>query len=185
MSPAAASDARVRALLDERTAMLARRGIGQARREATRAFLVCALGSERCGLPLGQVASVLPGKSCTALPGAPAGLRGIVALSGGIVTVVDLAAALGLSTVEGSEAAGGHLVRLRSLEPPVALAVERVLGIAQVAASLESGAEAGRAGSLGGEAVSGYAPPGSDAAGGIGEGFSLIDLPRLLRRFLP
>lgn len=176
---------RMRMLLDERTAMLARRGLGRERREALRTYLVCDIGGEHCGLPLAQVAAVLPEKPCTALPGAPAGLRGIVALSGGIVSVIDLGAVLGLSGPGEAQAAGGHFVRLRAQEPPVALAVARVLGIAQIAASLESAPDPLRSGGLGADAVSGYAPPGSDAAGGIGEGFSLIDLPRLLHRFLP
>ncbi|MER2267639.1 chemotaxis protein CheW, partial [Methylobacterium oxalidis] len=124
---------------------------------------------------------------CTRLPGAPPALLGLVALSGGIVSVLDLARALGRG---GTPAEDGHLVVLRGTSVPVALAVDRVLGTAR----LDGEAQAPRPGEpsgepsavglgLGSEAVSGYAPAGPDATG-PGD-FALVDLPRLLRRYLP
>lgn len=178
-----ALDRRTQALLDARTSQLARRGTERSREEATSPFLVCAVGGELCGLPLGQVAAVLPDRPSTALPGAPAALRGVVALSGGIVSVIDLGIALGLPATPPQESGlHGHLVRLRAQNPPIALGVTRVLGIAHIAASAIG---AGVDGRLGAEAVSGYAPPGSDASGVIADGFSVIDLRSLLDRFRP
>ena len=131
------------------------------------------------GLPLTAVAGVTPERPCTALPGAPPALRGITAVSGVIVSVLDLAACLGLDRAETEE--GGHVVRLRAQEPPVALAVDRVLGIAQIETTLARPTVESE--SLGRGPLSGYAPPGSDRTGGIPEDFSLIDIPALLARF--
>ena len=73
----------------------------------------------------------------------------------------------------------GHLVVLRgSATPqPLALAVDRVLGIAP--ATTDSGAADPEG--LGNAAASGYAP-GADADR---PDFVIVDLPRLLRRALP
>ncbi|MEH3119241.1 MAG: chemotaxis protein CheW [Methylorubrum populi] len=178
--------ARTAALLDARAAALAGRRAAQERPVETRAYLVCACGAERYGLPLAAVAGVSPERPCTALPGAPPALRGITAVAGAIVSVLDLAACLGLdrSAADG----GGHVVRLRGQEPPVALAVDRVIGIARIDAALAgAGASGGSAGSsegLGGGPLLGYAPPGSDGTGDVREGFSLVDPPALLARFL-
>ncbi|GJE34931.1 Chemotaxis protein CheW [Methylobacterium oxalidis] len=183
--PRADEAGRIRALRRERTEALA--GRGQAARAAGggRAFLVCACGAERYGLPLAEVAQVLPARPCTRLPGAPPALLGLVALSGGIVSVLDLARALGRG---GTPAEDGHLVVLRGTAVPVALAVDRVLGTARLdGEALRPGESSGEPSAvglgLGSEAVSGYAPAGP---GGTGAGdFALVDLPRLLRRYLP
>lgn len=185
---------RVRALLDERSAALARRGRAEERAEkrvqARLSYLVCALGGERYGLPVAAVASVLPARACTPVPGAPPALRGIVTHAGAIVSVIDPGRALGLDgdgEEDGEERA--HLVLLRAQEPPVALAVDRVLGLADIPADAvgarvgSDGAEAGDA--LGLDAVSGYAPAGADAGAGVKDGFAVLDPKRLLRPFLP
>lgn len=169
--------ARTAALLDARAAALAGRRAGQAEVVETTAYLVCACGAERYGLPLAAVACVAPERPCIELPGAPPTLRGITAVAGAIVSVLDLAACLGLART-GDE--GGHVVRLRAQEPPVALAVDRVLGIARIDAALARSAN--EPDSLGRGPLSGYAPPGSDGTGDIREGFSLVDLPALLAR---
>ncbi|ACK83901.1 chemotaxis protein CheW [Methylorubrum extorquens] len=173
------AEARAAALLDARAAALAARTVGQERTIETAPYLVCACGAERYGLPLTAVAGVTPERPCTALPGAPPALRGITAVSGVIVSVLDLAACLGLDRAETDE--GGHVVRLRAQEPPVALAVDRVLGIAQIETTLARPTLESE--SLGRGPLSGYAPPGSDRTGGIAEDFSLIDIPALLARF--
>ncbi|WP_335645567.1 hypothetical protein [Methylobacterium durans] len=69
---------------------------------------------------------------------------------------------------------------------PVALAVDRVVGTGRIGGAEPEGpapAASALAIGLGSEAVSGYAParPGSAGAGD----FALVDLPRLLRRYLP
>ncbi|GJE62239.1 chemotaxis protein CheW [Methylobacterium trifolii] len=171
-------DARAEALRAARTAALARRGGTAAATVPTRAFLVCACGSERYGLPLSEVAQVLPMRPCTPVPGAVPALLGLVALSGRIVGVVGLARAL--DRAGAGDAADGHLVVLRLGAAPMALAVDRVLGLAHVAEAAD--AAAGRAG-LGNGPVSGYAPA---DPGGTGPGdFVVVEPGPLLRRILP
>ncbi|MGU3539076.1 chemotaxis protein CheW [Methylobacterium sp. A54F] len=167
--------ARVAALREARTQALARRGATAERAREGRAVLVCACGSERFGIPTGEVLRVLPLRACTPLPGAPPAILGIVALSGAIVTVVGLAAALGRPGAAAPEA--GHLLHL-SGPVPIALAVDRVLGTAQAGTEAAPGLDG-----LGSAAVSGYAPAG-DEPSGLGD-FTVIDLTRLLRRYLP
>lgn len=171
----AALDAKIDAMLDARAAALAARSAGADRRVETEGFLVCACGAERVGLPLAAVAGVTPPIPCTALPGAPTTLRGIGAMAGTIVSVLDLAACLGLGG--GSEA--GHLVRLRGQEPAMALAVDRVVGIARIEARPADASD-----TLGAGPLLGYVPPGSDRTGDVRDGFSILDLPALLARFL-
>jgi purine-binding chemotaxis protein CheW len=176
---AEAPAARLQALRAERSHLLARRGRGMAEAAGpTRAFLVCACGDDRFALALAQVAQVLPARPVTPLPGAPAAILGLIAISGRVVSLIALARALGRGASASDE---GHVVLLRGAGVPVALAVDRVLGVAEIAEAADVPALAGAG--LSTEAVSGYAPPG---AGPDGEpGFVVVDLPRLLRRYLP
>lgn len=195
IAPAAgdsSDDPRIRRLLDERTAALARRGVDIARQAATRPFLVCVAGDDRYGLPLDSVVQVVPARTYTSVPGAPPELLGLIALSGRVVSVLSLAGALSrpvASRADSSRAesttATGHILVLRGGIAPVALAVDRVLAVADVDGALTT--EPVLTGGLGADAVSGYAPaPGPEAAHQGGEaGFVVIDLPRLLRRYLP
>ncbi|WP_375453516.1 chemotaxis protein CheW [uncultured Methylobacterium sp.] len=173
---AAREAARAAALRASRTEALARREKAGRAAVPTRAHLVCACGSERFGLPLAGVAHVLPMRPCTPVPGAVPAVLGLVALSGRIVGVIGLARALGRPGA--GAAADGHLVVLRAAATPLALAVDRVLGVAHLAEQPE-----GTARGFGGEAVSRYAPAESGPTG-LGD-FVVIDLPRLLRRTLP
>lgn len=177
-------DDRIRRLLDDRSAVLARRGRAVSQAARTEAYLVCACGSERLGLPVSGIASIVAGKPCTPVPGAPPGLRGIVAIAGGIVSVIDLGEALGLARGDHTPETG-HILRLRAQEPPVGLAVDRVLGIAHIepSAVTDAAALAGDA-SLGGDCVLGYAPPDPSPARGIADGFSILDPRRVLQRYL-
>ena len=158
----------------ERAAALARRGIRASDTDAGLDHLVCACGSERYGLPLKAVAQVLPMRPLTPMPGAVPSLIGLIALSGRIVGVLGLARALGRPESGGEP---GHVVVLRGTpaHQPLALAVDRVLGIAQAPAATNPGG-------LGNEAASGYAP---GVAGADRPDFVIVDLPRLLRRALP
>jgi purine-binding chemotaxis protein CheW len=96
-------------------------------------------------------------------------------MAGTIVSVLDLSACLGLATGSGE----GHLVRLRGQEVAVALGVDRVLGIARIEAVPADPAEV-----LGGGPLLGYVPPASDRTGDVRDGFTILDLPALLARFL-
>ena len=170
MSGRAAIDER--ALREARTALLARRGREAVREAQGIEALVCLCGEERFGLPLSEVAQVLPARPCTPVPGAPPALLGIVALSGSVVSVLGLARAMGRGSAEGAVETV-HLVALRGGSAPVALAVDRVLGVGRAPPAEAPGFGAGP--------VSGYAPA---AAGGTGD-FVLVDLARLLRRYRP
>jgi purine-binding chemotaxis protein CheW len=168
------------ALLDERSASLAKRGRAQAG-VATRPVLLCLCGGDRYGLPLGEVAQVIPARTCTPVPGTPEAVLGLVALSGRVVSVIGLAAAMGRSDPGGEPP--GHFVVLRG-GAPVALAVGRVEGIVPVpvAAPADPGSSRDPRDQprLGSEAVSVYA-----AAGPQGGAVVIIDPRRLLRRYLP
>jgi len=174
--------ARAHRLREERSRALARRG-RRADAVATRAYLVCLCGPDRVGLPLDQVAQVLPGRPVTPLPGAGPAVLGLIALAGRVVGLIALGRALGRTADCDPET--GHIVVMRGAATPVALAVDRVLGVAQMPEGTldTSYAEAG----LSAEAVSGYAPAGTGSGTGTSaeSGFVAIDLPRLVRRFLP
>ncbi|GLS42178.1 chemotaxis protein CheW [Methylobacterium brachythecii] len=173
-----------RSLLDERSAALAARGRVAREVAEHRDYLVCALSTERYGIALGAIATVLPERPCTVLPGAPAALRGIISHAGIIVSVIDLGLALG-GTRGGGAGQSGHLLRLRTDGPALALAVDRVIRLASIEAdAITASPAAGPHPGLGAEAVSGYAPAGSENDGVAG-GFAIVDLPRLLRPFLP
>lgn len=179
------ADARHRALLDERSASLARRGRARAG-VATRPVLLCLCGSDRYGLPLGDVAQVMPARACTSVPGAPEAVLGLVALSGRVVSVIGLAEAMGRpgrGRDPGGQPASGHFVVLRGGSSAIALAVDRVEGIVPVpiAVPADPGSKRGGVGDprLGSEAVSVYA-----AAGPEGAAVVLVDPRRLVERYL-
>ncbi len=168
--------ARSRDLKAARTLALARRVDGGERARATFPYLVCACGDDRFGLALERVAQVLPGRAATPVPGADPMVEGLVALSGRIVGVVGLARALGRSAPDPAES--GHLVLLRG-EPPVALAVDRAIGIVRTGREgREPGAPAGSP--LGNGSASDYVP----AADGHPD-FVIVDPSPLLRRLMP
>lgn len=209
-SPMDAETLRLQALLEARTQALAGRGRDATEAARTEAFLVCTCGTDRYGLPLGAVAQVRPARACTPVPGAPPALLGIVALAGRIVSVLDLAQALGrpaqnlaLGRPDSAGPEAGHLVVLRGGTVPVALAVDRVAAVLDVAVPAAEAPAPGMDGTgLGEAAVSGYAAartlsaqavpgqvvPGQVVPGQVvpGEvGFVIVDLPRLLRRYCP
>ena len=171
----------------ERAVALARRSVAAAGPEAGIDHLVCACGAERYGLPLAAVAQVLPMRPCTPMPGAVPALLGLMALSGRIVGVLGLARALGRPESppegEGHGDHPGHLVVLRGTQAQtVALAVDRVLGIAATPGSSAGTPDGADPAGLGNAAASGYAP--ASAPDGRPD-FVVIDLPRFLRRVLP
>ncbi|RVU21551.1 chemotaxis protein CheW [Methylobacterium oryzihabitans] len=157
---------RVAALLDERTARLARRGAA-APAVPTRRVLLCRAGPELFGLPLEAVAEVSAARPCTPVPGAPPALVGLSGRNGVLVSVLDLAACLGLAA---GTAEAGHVVLLRREAPRIALRVARALGAVEATAD-EAAGRAPRHG------IAGHARAG-------GEGLALLDLDALLRPYL-
>ena len=170
--PAAAREVPARALRAARSAALAARVPVTGAPPPEVAYLVCACGSERYGLPLAGVAQVLPMRPCTPVPGAGPAMVGLIGLSGQVVGVIGLARALGRpEPARAGDRPPGHLVLLRGAHA-LALRVDRAIGIARRAGTPDGG--------LGNEAASGYAPAGT------GDGtpdFVVVDLPRLQGRY--
>lgn len=127
---AAPDAARRRAILAERAARLAGRAAAPEPERPTVRVLVCAVGDNLFGLPLGEVARVIPFARWGAAPGQHPALLGLVADEGRIRPAFDLAALLGApdAQVEG----GGWLV---ILAPPQRAALR--VGALPVAADAE------------------------------------------------
>jgi purine-binding chemotaxis protein CheW len=78
---------------------------------ATTAVLVFNLGTERYGLPLSELAEVLPYRGSTPVPGTPAALLGVINVRGDIRPVADLRTLLELASAGGD--GGAYVVMLR------------------------------------------------------------------------
>lgn len=88
-------------------------------------------GFERYGLPLATVREVVPPATMSLVPRAPEAVRGIMNLRGRIVTVVDLAALLGLERAPrgASASTAGKVVILDRGRRDLGLLVGEVEGI--------------------------------------------------------
>lgn len=87
-------------------------------------FVLFQLGSDRYALPAGEVAEVLPLVALKSLPGAPAGVAGLIDYRGTAVPVVDLSA-LAL----GRPAAQRISTRVLMVKYPVPRGGMRLLGL--------------------------------------------------------
>jgi chemotaxis signal transduction protein len=104
------SDAQRQALLADRAARMARRGL-QAAETPRERMLVCELGPNLYGLSLTEVRRVAPFERRGAAPARSAAALGLVAEDGAIRPVLDLAVLLGGGEPSGE---GGWLVLLAS-----------------------------------------------------------------------
>lgn len=92
-------------------------------------FLLLIAADRWFGVPLPDVLEVVSARACTRLPGAPPHVLGLMNLRGRVVTVLDLAGALGLAT---GGAATGRVAVVDHAGTRVGLAVEdapRILSI--------------------------------------------------------
>ena len=172
------SEENARLILEERTRNLAaRRPVAADPTTMAAPVLICVAGTELYGIPLADIAEILPAQTCVPIPDGPAALVGILGRRGRPVSVIDLSTALSMSA--SSETVFDHFVLLRREKPRVALRVERAQGVV-AATSLTS--EDGQA--FRNDAVIGYAeiPAGSSDKERV---VSLIDVERLIRPFLP
>lgn len=172
------AEERVQHILDERTESLALRRKDEAGPvQALPRALVCGAGRERFGIPIETVAEVLPPQKVMPVPDGPPALVGLFGRGGRLVSVIDLALALGIkpSFTEDGEY---HVVLLRRDQPQVALRVERAYAVADIHLLM-----AGEVTGFRTEAVTGYARV-QDAAGDSADTLSLLDTERLLRPFL-
>ena len=85
------------------------------------------VGQEVYGLPLGQLREVARLTRLRHIPGAPAGVAGLVNLRGEIVCAIDVRAILGLSAQTLADSA--FLVALRDFDDPVGLIVDSIADI--------------------------------------------------------
>ncbi|MBJ6125290.1 chemotaxis protein CheW [Microvirga splendida] len=172
------AEERVQHILDERTESLAsRRKEAAALAQALPRALVCSSGRERFGILIEAVAEVLPPQKYMPVPDGPPALVGLFGRSGRLVSVIDLALALGIDP-SSTEDEDHHFVLLRRDDSQVALRVERAHAVADI--HLLTGEEAT---GFRTDAVTGYARM-QDAAGDPADTLSLLDTERLLRPFL-
>ena len=85
------------------------------------------VGQEVYGLPLSQLREVARLTRLRHIPGAPAGVAGLVNLRGEIVCALDVRAILGLSAQASADSA--FLVALRDFDDPVGLIVDSIADI--------------------------------------------------------
>jgi purine-binding chemotaxis protein CheW len=173
------AEERARQILDDRTERLAARLDNQAQDAAERRVLVCGAGRERFGIPIEAVAEVLPEHPCIPVPDGPPALVGVFGRNGRIVSVIDLAAALGMETVAPVEGESWRFVLLRQERPQMALRINRAYAVSD--AEPLTGEQSGGARN---EAVVGHAKVPSGIAGQDAI-LSRLDTDRLLRPFLP
>ena len=176
---ARSAEERVQHILDERTERLAARPKDAAAPAAAlpRA-LICGSGRERFAIPIEAIAEILPPQACMPVPDAPPALVGLFGRGGRLVSVIDLALALGLEAPSTDDVTH-HFVLLRRIQPQVALKVERAHAVADIL--LLTGEEAAGFRS---DAVIGYA---REQTGLVDRDdvLSVLDAERLLRPFLP
>ncbi|WP_201859173.1 chemotaxis protein CheW [Microvirga soli] len=172
------AEERVQHILDERTEGLAsRRKDAASPAQALPRALVCGSGSERFGIPIEAVAEVLPPQKYMPVPDGPPALVGLFGRGGRLVSVIDLALALGIEP-SSDKNEDHHFVLLRREQPQVALRVERAHAVADIRLLTDEDATGFRT-----DAVTGYARV-QDTAGDPGDTLSLLDTERLLRPFL-
>jgi purine-binding chemotaxis protein CheW len=172
------SEENARLILDERTRNLAARRVAAAPTAMATPVLICVAGPERYGIPLADIAEILPAQTCVPIPDGPSALVGILGRRGRPVSVIDLAIALGMSATS-SETVFDHFVLLRREQPRVALRVERAEGVVAATSLTPEDGQAFR-----NDAVIGYAEFRSGAADQEPV-LSLLDVDRLIRSFLP
>ena len=120
---------------------------------------------------------MLPPQTTMPVPDGPPALIGLFGRSGRLVSVIDLALALGIEPASTDEQSH-HFVLLRRNHPQVALRVERAYAVADILPLTGEEATSFRS-----DAVTGYArlPIGPAAQS---ETLSMLDPERLLRPFL-
>lgn len=107
-----------------RAAQLAKRPAGRAESARTTSVLVFSLGAERYGIPINDLAEVLPPSKCTPVPRAPAEILGVINLRGELRSVIDLR--LLLSLPPAADESEGSILMIRNRGDETGLKVGRV-----------------------------------------------------------
>jgi len=115
----------VAAILQERARALARPEAVET--QATEALLTLSSAGHAVGVPLGRVARAAALRHLTELPGAPSYLLGLTAVDGHLVSVLDLAAFVGLPRSGVADVRG--LVVVSGANREIALTADVLLGI--------------------------------------------------------
>jgi purine-binding chemotaxis protein CheW len=93
-------------------------------------YLILRLGGERYGVEIGRVLEVMRTPAITEVPRAPSDVRGVIAVRGDLVTVVDPRSRLGLARSEGPPAR--RVVIVDDGEGAFGLLVEGVAGVVRL-----------------------------------------------------
>lgn len=96
---------------------------------ATLGVLVFALGTERYAIELSHLSEVLPHRECTAVPGAPPALLGVINVRGDIQPVVDLRRLLDLAP---GTLTTGYVLMLRDQDRQIGIRVDNVEEVRQI-----------------------------------------------------
>src|SRR5690606_24583504 len=94
-------------------------------------ILMFEVAGRRLAIPVDDVSEIVRAVAVTPLPGAPAVVEGIIDLRGTLIPVLDLRARLGLTRRPVSP--GDHFVVIRRVEQPLALRVDRVQSLVDLA----------------------------------------------------
>lgn len=125
MKPARASgQAPMDTVWRQRAARLSKRPMASGIGPDSFQVMVLAIGNERYGVELADVAEALPPVRSTPVPGAPPLFLGVVNIHGEIRAVVDLNRLLGGAAAESGAAA--RMILLRREDREIVLAVDRV-----------------------------------------------------------
>lgn len=103
----------------------------------TRQLVVCALGDEEYGLPVGQVREILRYSEPRPVASDVPWMRGVISLRGRLVPVHDLAARLGVTSPEGETGftpppPTAKLVIVETADEPVGVLVDDVVEVLTV-----------------------------------------------------
>jgi purine-binding chemotaxis protein CheW len=122
-----AEEQRLQTILDERAVALARDP--EAAPERWVDVMLFRHGGEEYGVELAELRATQPARGVTSVPGTPAHIAGVLNVRGEIVSVLDLAAVLGLS---GPRSETAHVLLADGPEGQVGLLVDEVLGVHEV-----------------------------------------------------
>ncbi len=115
---------RAETIFRQRAAQLATRRVQFGTADNASRVLVFAIGAERYAIEFDDLAELLPFANCTAVPGAPPELLGVMNIHGEIQSVVDLRRMLDLP--DGDEVVRGYVLVVRQGEQEVGVRVDHV-----------------------------------------------------------
>ena len=115
---------RAEAIFRQRAAQLATRRVQFGTADNASRVLVFAIGSEKYAIEFDDLVELLPFANCTAVPGAPPELLGVMNIHGEIQSVVDLRRLLDLP--DGKASVRGYVLVIRRDEQEVGVRVDHV-----------------------------------------------------------